>query len=141
MKVAVFGGSGFVGDYIINELLNQKIKPYVLVRNGSKSKLSRYDECKIITGELDNPTAVEQTIMNTEAVIYNVGIIREFKSSPSLSILVHNEVTFEKLHFEGLKKCVDQAKKLNVKRFILMSANGVKKDGTGYQSTKYRVLA
>ena len=30
------------------------------------------------------------------------------------------------------------AKKLNVKRFILMSANGVCENGTGYQSTKFR---
>jgi len=129
MKVAVFGGSGFVGDYIINELLNQKNKPYVLVRHGSESKVSRYKECKIVIGDLDNPTAVEQTMMNTEAIIYNIGIIREFKSYG---------ISFEKLHFDGLVKCVEQAKKLNIKRFILMSANGVDNNGTGYQITKLR---
>ena len=138
MKVAVFGASGFVGEYITEELLNNKFSPYILLRYGSESKIKRYGECKIITGNIDNDTAIEQTMMNTEAVIYNIGIIREFKSSPSLSILTHEEITFEKLHFEGLKKCVDQAKKLNIKRFILMSANGVKENGTGYQSTKYR---
>ena len=106
MKVAVFGGSGFVGEYIINELLNGNAKPYVLLRYGSESKITRYRECKVITGDIDNKTAIEQTIMNAEAVIYNIGIIREFKSS---------DATFNKLHFEGLKRCVDQAKKLNVK--------------------------
>ena len=129
MKIAVFGGSGFVGDYIISELLNNKYIPYVLARYGSKSKIKRYNECKIITGDIDNDTAVEQTMMNCEAVIYNIGIIREFKS---------NEISFEKLHFEGLKKCVDQAKKFNIKRFILMSANGSKSKGTSYQRTKYK---
>ena len=138
MKVSVFGGSGFVGDYIISELVKNNINPYVLVRLGNESKITENRKCNIITGDIDNGTAVEQTMMNTEAVIYNIGIIREFKSSPSLSISVHNEITFEKLHYEGLKKCVDQAKKLNIKRFILMSANGVKENGTGYQSTKYR---
>ena len=138
MKVAVFGASGFVGEYIIEELLNSNFSPYILLRYGSESKIKRYSECKIITGNIENDTAIEQTMMNTEAIIYNIGIIREFKSSPSLSISVHEEITFEKLHFEGLKKCVDQAKKLNIKRFILMSANGVKENGTGYQSTKYR---
>ena len=138
MKVAVFGASGFVGEYIIEELLNSNFSPYILLRYGSESKIKRYNECKIITGNIDNDTAIEQTMMNTEAVIYNIGIIREFKSSPSLSILTHDEITFEKLHFERLKQCVDQAKKLNIKRFVLMSANGVKENGTGYQSTKYR---
>lgn len=138
MKVSVFGGSGFVGDYIISELIKNNLTPYVLVRLGNESKITEYKKCNIVTGDIDNGTAVEQTMMNTEAIIYNIGIIREFKSSPSLSVPVHDEVTFEKLHFEGLKKCVDQAKKLNIKRFILMSANGVKEDGTGYQSTKFR---
>ena len=138
MKVSVFGGSGFVGDYIINELIENDITPYALVRLGNESKITKHEKCKIVTGDIDNDTAVEQTMMNAEAVIYNIGIIREFKSSPSLSVLVHDDITFEKLHYEGLKKCVDQAKKLNIKRFILMSANGVKENGTGYQSTKYR---
>ena len=129
MKVSLFGGSGFVGNYIVDELIDNNCKPYVLLRHGSESKLSKYNDCRIITGDLDNPTAIEQTMMNTEAVIYNVGIIREFKS---------HGITFEKLHFEGLVKCVEQAKKLNIKRFILMSANGVKDNGTGYQETKFR---
>ena len=138
MKVSIFGGSGFVGDYIINELIENDLTPYVLVRLGNESKITKYEQCKIITGNIENNTAIEQTMMNTEAVIYNIGIIREFKSSPSLSTLVHDDKTFEKLHYEGLKKCVDTAKKLNIKRFILMSANGVKENGTGYQSTKFR---
>jgi len=129
MKVSVFGGSGFVGEYIIEELLNNNFIPYVLLRYGSKNKIKRYRECKIITGSIDNDTAIEQTMMNAEVVIYNIGIIREFKSKG---------ISFEKLHFHGLKRCVEQAKKLNIKRFILMSANGVKKNGTGYQMTKYK---
>jgi len=40
------------------------------------------------------------------------------------------------LHFHGAKRCIDAAKELKINRFILMSANGVKKMGTGYQSTK-----
>jgi len=128
MKVAIFGGSGFVGEYIINELLENKHVPYVLLRYKSESKISRHKECQLITGDLDNPTAIEQTMMNAEVVIYNIGIIREFKSSG---------MTFEKLHLEGLIKCVKQAKKLNIKRFILMSANGVKENGTAYQTTKF----
>ena len=129
MKVSIFGGSGFVGEYIIEELLNNNHVPYVLLRYGSEKKINSYRKCKIITGNIGNDTAIEQTMMNTEAVIYNIGVIREFKSKG---------ISFEKLHYEGLKKCVKQAKKLNIKRFILMSANGVNENGTGYQITKYK---
>ena len=129
MKIALFGGSGFVGDNIINELIEKNHKVYSLVRFGSEHKISNFNKIKSIIGDLDNSTAVEQTIMNTEAIIYNIGIIREYKSKG---------ISFNHLHFDGLKKCVDMAEKLNIKRFILMSANGVKENGTRYQRTKYK---
>ena len=40
MKVAVFGATGFVGQYIIDELLSSNMQPRVLVRSGSESKCS-----------------------------------------------------------------------------------------------------
>ena len=128
MKIAVFGGTGFVGSYIIDELLNNGHEPVVLVRKGSESKLSNSEKCEIVLGDLSNIESIESTIKGTDAVIYCVGIIREFPSKG---------VTFEKLHFQGAKECIDTASAMNVKRFIMMSANGVKVDGTGYQKTKY----
>ena len=41
------------------------------------------------------------------------------------------------MHFEGARHCMEAAERLGVKRFILMSANGVKYNGTLYQSTKF----
>ena len=39
MKVAVFGGTGFVGSYLIDELIASDHIPRVLVRPGSEEKL------------------------------------------------------------------------------------------------------
>jgi NADH dehydrogenase len=61
-------------------------------------------------------------------VIYNIGIIRQFPKKG---------ITFEAMHFEGALHCMEAAERLGVKRFILMSANGVKYNGTLYQSTKF----
>ena len=93
----------------------------------SQSKLFQRGENEVILGDLNNESAIRETIKGCEAVIYNVGIIREFPSKG---------ITFENLHFEGAKRCIDIAKDEQVRRFILMSANGVKKNGTGYQKTK-----
>ena len=129
MKVSIFGGSGFVGDYLINELLKKDYKIYALVRLSNEKKIQKSSQIKIITGDIDNSTAIEQTMMNSQAIIYNIGIIRESK---------YKGISFENLHYEGLKKCVKVAKNLNIKRFILMSANGVKENGTKYQKTKFK---
>tara|TARA_B100001996_G_C18651973_1_gene589755 strand:- start:688 stop:1611 length:924 start_codon:yes stop_codon:yes gene_type:complete len=127
MKVALFGATGFVGSYILDELISRKFKPQVMVRHGSDSKLFHRDQCKQIVGNINDENAIEETIKGCDAVIYNIGIIREFPK---------NGQTFEALHFQGAKRCIDIAKKLNLSRFILMTANGVKVDGTGYQKTK-----
>ena len=127
MKVSVFGGTGFVGGYIIKELIHQGMIPRVLVRRGSEPKITSTPE--IVIGRIENQNAITETIDGTEAVIYNIGIIREFPSKG---------ITFATLHLQGLKSCIEIAKILGVKRFILMSANGVKKDGTGYQTTKWK---
>ena len=68
-------------------------------------------------------------MMNCSTVIYNIGIIRQFNSK---------DITFEKLHYEFAKMVIDRAVHYDIKHFILMSANGVKSEGTGYQTTKFR---
>ena len=129
MKVAVFGSTGFVGKYLLKSLINHKHDIYTLVRNGSEYKLDGLNNINILNGEITNNTALDQTIMNCSSVIYNIGIIRQF---------VSKGISFEKLHYEYTKQVIDRAVHYKIKHFILMSANGVKLDGTGYQSTKFR---
>ncbi len=128
MKIAVFGGTGFVGSYVIDELIAAGHGPKLLVRAGSENKLLRPNDCEIVTGDLSNREAIVQTISGADAVIYLVGIIREFP---------RKGITFEALHFSSAKDCMDVAAELGVNRFILMSANGVRVDGWDYQKTKF----
>ena len=128
MKVALFGGTGFVGKYITDELLNNGHNPLLLVRPGSENKVSRANDCTLNIGDISDKEIIENTIKESDAIIYNIGLIRQYPKKG---------ITFEKTHFEGAKYCIDIAKELGVKRFILMSANGVKYDGTKYQSTKF----
>ena len=128
MKVALFGGTGFVGSYIVDELLNHKHKPKLLVRENSEKKLLKPDKCEIILGDLNNPNAMKKTIKSADVVIYSIGLVREFP---------RKGITFQQTQFEGVKQTVDLAKGLDIKRYILVSANGAKLDGTKYQSTKY----
>ena len=127
MKVALFGGTGFVGSYIINELIDSDFSPKVLVRKGSETKL--VSDCEIVYGDIGDKKSIKETIRDTEAIIYNIGIIREFPSKG---------ITYTRLHYEGVLLCIQIAEEMNVKRFILMSANGAKLNGTGYQTSKFQ---
>ena len=128
MKVAVFGATGFVGSYIIDELIRNKHKPTALIREGSEKKLVQNAKCKMVVGDLSNKRALEKTIKGVDAVIYTIGLVREFP---------RKGITFNATHYQGVKETVDTCKLFGVKRYILMSANGVKVEGTAYQKTKY----
>ena len=128
MKVALFGGTGFVGSYILDQLLEQGHQPTLLIREGSDKKVHSPENCTIIKGDISNEESIKQAINGSDAVIYCIGLIREFKS---------RGITFERTQFEGATMCMNTATDLGVKRFILMSANGVCPNGTDYFKTKW----
>ncbi len=128
MRITILGGTGFVGSYIIEQLLEKGHDPVLLVRRGSESKVEQPERCWLVPGDVDDEDAVHDAVKDSDAVIYNIGIIREFPQ---------DGITFQALHFDGAKRVMDIAEAEGVKRFLLMSANGVKADGTGYQRTKY----
>jgi len=129
MRVALIGGTGFVGGYIVDALLDAGHEPALLVRNGSEYRIRDASRCRIVTGDLDDDAAIARLLENAGAAIYLVGILRE---DPAAGI------TFEAMQFEGARRCIDTAVRQDVRKFLLMSANGARADGTPYQSSKYR---
>ena len=129
MRVAVIGGTGFVGGYLVEALIEAGHRPSLLVRPGSEAKLQHADECRLVTGSLSDQNSINDTVAECDAVIYNVGILRE---NPQQG------VTFENMQFQGVVSCVAAAREAGIKRFLLMSANGIQPPVTPYQETKYR---
>ncbi|HSN50902.1 MAG TPA: NAD(P)H-binding protein, partial [Woeseiaceae bacterium] len=132
MKVAIIGGTGFVGSYIVDALIDAGHEPHVLVRPGSEDKLHRAGECQLTTGDLASPEAVAAVVAGCDAVIYNVGILREFP---------RQGITFEALQYRGAETVAKAATAAGIRRFLLMSANGIDSAGTPYQTTKLKAEA
>ena len=127
MRVALIGGTGFVGSYLVDALAEAGHTPVVLVRRGSESRLRHADVCELVSGELADAAAIEQMLQGADAVIYNVGILREHP---------RRGITFDELQRAAPIRVIDAAKRAGVKRFLLMSANGVDAAGTPYQASK-----
>ena len=62
MKVAIIGGTGFVGSYITDELIKNDHTPRLLVREGSDYKVLQPDKCEIVQGNIDNNDAIKEPI-------------------------------------------------------------------------------
>jgi uncharacterized protein YbjT (DUF2867 family) len=128
MRVALIGGTGFVGGYLVDALLDAGHEVSLLVRRGSEDKVHA-EVWRTISGDISDESAIEAAVAGCDAVIYCVGILRE---SPGQGI------TFESLQFDGVVHACDAATKNGIRRFLLMSANGAKVPGTPYQETKKR---
>ena len=129
MRVAIIGGTGFVGSYIVDELLLQGHEVSMLVRKGSEKKLIQPDSTRMVAGSIDSTASIDEVVAGCDAVIYCVGILREFP---------RQGITYEATQYDGVASTIEAATKGGVQRFILMSANGVKIPGTRYQETKKR---
>ncbi|MEE9167844.1 MAG: NAD-dependent epimerase/dehydratase family protein [Candidatus Neomarinimicrobiota bacterium] len=124
MRVFVAGGTGFVGGYVLEELVLREHDAVVLVRSGSERKLPKGFKGEIVSGDALNFSMPS----DCDAVIHLIGILREFR---------RRGISFEKSQFQAAKAVADRALGAGVNRFILQSANRVRPDGTKYQYTKY----
>lgn len=125
--IAIIGGTGFVGSYLVDALHAAGHRTSLLVRAGSEARVRRADGQRITHGDLEDTAAICAMLEGCDAVIYLVGILREERS---------RGVTFRKMQYEGVVRAADAAKSKGVLRFLLMSANGVEAAATPYQQTK-----
>ncbi|MDE0022336.1 MAG: NAD(P)H-binding protein [Candidatus Poribacteria bacterium] len=131
MKVFVTGATGFIGRYTLRKLSEAGHEIRALTRPGSEDKLADMPDVETVSGDINDPESLDGAMDGCEAVVHLVGIIQERPEAG---------VTFERIHLEGAKNIIDEAKKAGVSRFVLMSANGVKSRKTAvsaYQWTKY----
>lgn len=129
MNVAIIGGTGFVGSNIARELVTSGHQVSLLVRNGSEHKVPDIEVWRTTCGDIVDSTALGQALADCDAVVYSVGLLREFPS---------RGITFENAQFDGVVRTADAANRANVGRFVLLSATGVGVPGTAYQETKFR---
>ncbi len=128
MRVAIIGGTGFVGGYLVDALLAAGHDINMLVRPGSEGKVHS-GAVHVVSGDLSSPEALRDALEGCDAVIYNVGLLREFP---------RRGITFEQTQYQGVVDTVAAAKEAGVSRMLLMSAIGVKDPGTKYQASKRR---
>ena len=131
MKIGIVGGTGFVGSYIVDALLEAGHELRVLTRPGSEHKLDPTPNCTAVPGDVANEAHIRDCLTGTDAAIYLIGILRE---SPQQGI------TFDAMQRRGAERTIAVAEELGVNRFLLMSANGIDaaapEDQTPYQTTK-----
>ena len=130
MHVFLTGATGFVGTYILKELLGRGHTVRCLVRDPAETGIPADDRIEKVKGDVTKASSLTGLIRGCDAVIHLVGIIHE---APSRG------VTFQALHVDATRHIVDEALDSDINTFVHMSANGASPQGvSGYQTTKWQ---
>lgn len=132
MRVFITGGTGYVGQAIVNACAAAGHQVQLLVRPGSEHKLPQSiresANVAFMYGDVLQASTLAAAMQDCDAVIHLVGIIREFP---------RRGITFDKLHIEAARNVVQTAESLGIKRYIHMSALGARIGShSGYSHSK-----
>jgi uncharacterized protein YbjT (DUF2867 family) len=69
MKIAILGDTGFVGHYLVSELLNQGDAPSLLIRNTSADQYRETEKISWLTGSLDEPNSLKALLAGNSRML------------------------------------------------------------------------
>ncbi len=115
--VTVFGGSGFLGRYVVKELARQGARIRVAVRRPDEAlylkPLGQVGQIVTVQANLRAPASVAAAVAGADAVINLVGILFE-----------HGKQNFQAVHVAGAALVAKAAREAGAKRLIHVSALG-----------------
>ncbi len=117
-KVLLAGSTGYLGAYILSELLRQGFDVRAIVRNENKIAPSLKDnpQLKIWKADLTHPHSIEYTCKGIDVVISTVGITKR-----------KDKLTYMEVDYQANINLLNEAKKQGVQKFIYISVlNGDK---------------
>lgn len=135
--IAVTGCTGFVGRYVVRELLRRGHQVRGLIRDPGKARETFGARVPIglttVVGDVCDPQALDAMVHGCDAVIHLVGIIREVRGEAA-----DLQQSFERMHVRATKAIVDASARASVRRYLHMSALTVGPEGKSqYQKTKW----
>ena len=114
MKVLVTGATGFVGKFLVKELLKENYDITCLVRKSSN--ISGLERTNLIFGDITNEESVDKAVQGKDIIFHLVGI-------GSISALSRKSYEiFRKINIEGTRNVLEACRKHKTKKIIYLSS-------------------
>ena len=130
-RIALLGGSGFVGRHLVAALTREGCATRVFTRRRSRSRsLLVMPTCEVVETDVHQASNLDAHLSDCDAVINLTGILNEHAGAGE---------TFRDVHAELPGKLVEACRRSRVRRMLHMSALGVGADAPSeYLRTKFR---
>ena len=126
MKVAITGGTGFVGRHLAERLLGEGHEVVLISRHAGETVAPLHHATRV-AGDLSDPDILAAAFTGCDAVAHCAGINRELGSQ-----------TYERVHVQGTRHVVEAARRVGVRRIALMSFLRARPDcGSPYHESKW----
>lgn len=127
-NVLVIGGAGFVGRYIVNELVGRGCRVLVPSRRRDRAKhLILLPTCDVVEASVHDEATLASLVSGQDAVINVVGILHG------------TQAQFEQVHVALTQRVLAACTRAKVRRYLHMSALGADPNGPSmYQRSKGR---
>lgn len=129
MKVAITGGSGFVGRHLARRLAAEGHELMLLARGVDRRdpSVAHIPGVSFVAADLSDPALLEKAFADCDAVAHCAGINREIGAQ-----------TYQRIHVEGTKNVVAAAGRAGVRKIFLMSFLRARpKCGSPYHESKW----
>ncbi len=125
MKIAITGGTGFIGRHLAQRLAAEGVEVVLLARSDHEELSGR--GMAFVASDLSDPAVLRTAFAGCDAVAHCAGINRELKDQ-----------TYQKVHIEGTKNVVEAARAAGVKKVALMSFLRARPNcGSAYHESKW----
>ena len=125
-RVFVTGATGYVGRHVLARLAKAGFAVRILARKGSNTAALSALTTDVHRGTITDRESLRGACEDCFSIVHLVGIINEV------------EDTFQRIHVEGTRNIVDEAKSAGVKRFVYLSGLGSRPNAASrYHKTKY----
>jgi len=129
MRVAITGGTGFVGGHLARRLVADNHEVVLIARGQDQrdAKILKLDRSQFIVSDLSNVDDLVRAFQGCEAVVHCAGINRE----------VGNQ-TYERVHVQATRNVCEAAKRMDANKIILISFLRARPDcGSAYHESKW----
>lgn len=129
MRVAITGGTGFVGRHLARGLVERGHEVVLIARGKDVRDESIYKlgGARFLSSDLSDWSELQQAFCGCEAVAHCAGINREIGAQ-----------TYQRVHIEGTKNVVEAARQAGVRKLVLLSFLRARPDcGSAYHESKW----